>query len=303
MSLRPVALLDGGMGQELLRRTGAAPTPLWATQFLLYAPEAVEALHLDYIRAGARVITVNAYSAEPVRLENYGPADRFDDLQRLACDLARCARDRAGAAGASVRIAGCLPPLEWSYRPEIARSADAAERIYARVVAAQAPHVDLFLCETMATAGEAVGAARAAAASGKPVWVSWTLAERPAARLRSGEALCAAIDALVDLAVAAVLVNCSSPEAVGAAMPALAATGRRFGGYANAFAPFDEGHAVGSTVASLSARTDLGPQEYAAQALGWVAVGASVVGGCCETGPDHIAAIAQRLAAAGHPVV
>jgi homocysteine S-methyltransferase len=85
-------------------------------------------------------------------------------------------------------------------------------------------------------------------------------------------------------------------------MPALAATGLPFGGYANAFTPFEEGHAVGSTVESLAARTDLGPDVYASHAMAWVAAGASIVGGCCETGPDHIAALARALAEAGHPV-
>jgi S-methylmethionine-dependent homocysteine/selenocysteine methylase len=300
--MTPVVLLDGGMGQELLRRTRAAPTPLWSAQVMIDHPESVEDLHLDYIRAGARVITINAYSAEPTRLGNYGLEGRFAELQRRACTLALRARDRTGAEGADVRIAGCLPPLEWSYRPEIARDAAEAEPVFARVVAEQAPHVDLFLCETMSASGEAAGAARAGADSGKPVWVSWTVAERETARLRSGESVADAAAALAGTPVEAVLVNCSSPEAVGAAMPALAATGRPFGGYANGFAPFDEGHAVGSTVESLAARTDLGPDAYAGHAMRWVAAGAAIVGGCCETGPAHIAALARRLAAAGHPV-
>ena len=67
--LRSIVLLDGGMGQELLRRTGAKPHPLWSARIMIDAPQAVEDLHLDYIRAGARTITLNAYSAEPCRLE------------------------------------------------------------------------------------------------------------------------------------------------------------------------------------------------------------------------------------------
>jgi homocysteine S-methyltransferase len=78
-------------------------------------------------------------------------------------------------------------------------------------------------------------------------------------------------------------------------MPGLAATGRPFGGYANAFAPIEVGHAVGSTVESLAARGDLGPEAYADHAMRWVAAGAAIVGGCCETRPAHIAAIAHRL--------
>lgn len=297
-----VILTDGGMGQELLARTGHAPTPLWSAQVMIDQPEAVEELHLDYIRAGARVITVNAYSAEPCRLRRFGVEDRFSALQQAACRLAMRARDRAGAAGAGVAIAGCLPPLEWSYVPEMARAADEAAPIYDRVVAEQSPHVDLFLCETMAAAGEAVGAARAAAASGRPVWVSWTVSEEKPAALRSGEPLAGAIAALDGTDVEALLVNCSSPEAVGRCMATLKGDGRPFGGYANAFTPFERGHALGTTVEGLSSRRDLGPAAYAEHAMRWVAAGATIVGGCCETGPAHIAELARRLVAAGHQI-
>ncbi|TVQ52830.1 MAG: homocysteine S-methyltransferase [Rhodobacteraceae bacterium] len=299
--MTPVVLLDGGMGQELLARTGAKPTPLWSAQVMLDHPQAVEDLHLDYIRAGARVITLNAYSTEPSRLEKFGDPARFSEMQRLACDLALRARDRAGAEGAGVRIAGCLPPLEWSYRPDIARATDEARPVYARIVAEQAPHVDLFLCETMAAASEAVGAAEAAAETGKPVWVAYTLATTPAGRLRSGETIEAAAAPVPQ--AQAILANCSAPEVIGAGMAALRATGKPFGGYANGFATVEEEYDVGGTVDVLSARTDLGPAAYADHAMRWVAEGATLVGGCCETGPAHIAAIARALSQTGHPIV
>ncbi|MBK0399287.1 homocysteine S-methyltransferase family protein [Limibaculum sp. M0105] len=298
-----IVLTDGGMGQELLARTGLAPTPLWSAQVMREMPEAVEQLHLDYIRAGARVITVNAYSAEPCRLQRFGVEDAFSELQQTACRLALRARDRAGDAGAGVRIAGCLPPLEWSYVPELARSQDEALPIYDRVVVEQAPHVDLFLCETMAAAGEAAGAARAAAKSGKPVWVSWTVSEERQATVRSGEPLADAIAALGETPVAALLVNCSSPEAVGRCMTALSADGRPFGGYANGFTPFERGHALGKTVEDLSSRTDMGPAAYAGHVMRWIGDGATIVGGCCETNPAHIAEIARRLAEAGDEIL
>jgi homocysteine S-methyltransferase len=118
-------------------------------------------------------------------------------------------------------------------------------------------------------------------------------------RLRSGEPIADAF-ARLDEAPQAVLVNCSSPEAVTAAMPALRATGRPFGGYANGFTPFERGHLLGTTVESLNHRTDLGPEPYALHAMRWAAAGAAIVGGCCETGPDHIAALARALHDAGY---
>ena len=57
---RPIVLLDGGMGQELLRRSGREPTRMWSAQVMRDQPELVRDLHLDFIKAGARVLTLNA---------------------------------------------------------------------------------------------------------------------------------------------------------------------------------------------------------------------------------------------------
>ena len=118
---------------------------------------------LDYIRAGARVITVNAYSATRDRLEPHGFGDRFEELQRRACELALRARDESGE---EVAIAGCLPPLMWSYRPDLAGSSDQTAAIYAEIARLQAPHVDLILCETMSSADQGLGAVRGALEGG-----------------------------------------------------------------------------------------------------------------------------------------
>src|ERR671925_530148 len=91
--MRDIVLTDGGMGQELLRRSGATATPLWSTQVLIDRPELVREVHADFIRAGARVITINTYSATPERLETHGDASRFDELQRLGFEMAAAARD------------------------------------------------------------------------------------------------------------------------------------------------------------------------------------------------------------------
>ena len=68
--------------------------------------------------------------------------------------------------------------------------------------------------------------------------------------------------------------------------------------YANGFTSI-ETLKPGGTVASLEARHDLGPEQYAAFAMNWVRNGARVVGGCCEVGPAHIAELARQLAQAG----
>ncbi len=294
-----VVLMDGGMGQELLRRSGLPPTPLWSADVMMQRPELVEELHLDFIRAGARVITVNAYSVTRCRLSRAGAEDRFEDLQRIACEVACRARDRSGE---DVTIAGCLPPFRWSYRPDLADPSEGSAAQYAEVAALQSPHVDVLLCETMGSADEAKGAVSGASAQGKPVWVSWTLLDDDLALLRSGETLAEANAALDGLPVQARMVNCSTPEAVTAAMPALRALGGPVGAYGNGFTGISEDFGPGTTVTVLKVREDLGPESYAEHAMRWVSSGAALVGGCCEVGPRHIAELARRLADVGHEI-
>ncbi|TGP50262.1 homocysteine S-methyltransferase [bacterium M00.F.Ca.ET.230.01.1.1] len=292
-----VILTDGGMGQELVRRSKSEPTPLWSARVLIDEPDLVRDLHIEFIQAGARVITINTYAATPERLAREGAEDLFRPLQKRGIELARQARDEAG----DTAIAGCLSPLFGSYAPALTISFEDTLDIYRRIVAEQADGVDLFLCETMASAEEARAAVTAASESGKPVWVSWTLADHGAPRLRSGETIADAVGVLGDLPVAARLLNCCRPEAIAAALPELIALGGPVGAYANGFTSV-EALKHGGTVDVLHARHDLDPQAYADQAIGWVEAGAHIVGGCCEVGPAHIAALRDRLAQAGHQI-
>ncbi|WP_292259060.1 homocysteine S-methyltransferase family protein, partial [Mesorhizobium sp.] len=93
-----VILTDGGMGQELVRRSQSEPTPLWSARVLIDEPELVRDLHAEFIRAGARVITINTYSATPERLAREGAEELFKPLQKRGIELARQARDEAGEA-------------------------------------------------------------------------------------------------------------------------------------------------------------------------------------------------------------
>ncbi len=287
-----VTLLDGGMGQDLIRRANHPPTALWSAQVMADEPALVRDLHVEHIAAGADVITVNAYSATRCRLGPAGAEHRFERLQRLACELAVEART---ASGRDVRIAGSLSPWGWSYRPELTPPYEQLVPAYAETAALQAPYVDVFICETMGSLDEARAAAQGALATGRPVWVSCTVLDHDGTRQRSGEPLDDACAALVDVGVDALLVNCATPEAIGEAMPVLAATGRRFGGYANGFPPISTSFVPGVVATEIGRRDDVGPERYADDVDRWLATGATIVGGCCEIGPTHIAELRRRL--------
>jgi S-methylmethionine-dependent homocysteine/selenocysteine methylase len=288
---REITMLDGGLGQELQRHGGGEPTPLWSAQVMTDQPELVKRVHLDYLRAGADVITINAYSATRCRL---GPAGReadFEGLQRLAGELAVEARAESNRPDAL--IAGCLSPYEWSYRPELTPPYDDLWPRYAEAARIQAPYVDVMICETMGSIDEGRAAARGAAEAGVPIWLAWSVLDDQSARLRSGEPLAAAIEAIGG--IDAVLLNCSVPEAITTALPLLAAAGLPFGGYANGFDHIADEFRPGSDVSVLSGRHDLDPRTYADVVSGWIDEGATIVGGCCEIGPDHIRELARRF--------
>jgi len=296
----PPTLLDGGMGQELVRRaralSGRSPTALWSTEVLADAPEQVTGLHADYLAAGADVITMATYTATPQRLARDGLPERFEALQRTGARCARDARERSGRT--NVRIAACLPPLVASYRADVQPDPPDARRSYERIVACQRELADLMLCETMSTVQEACIAAEAALASGLPVWVALTIEDRSndpsVPRLRGGETLQRAIGTLEALGIDALLLNCSSPEAITDALPVLSSTSLPFGAYANAFRSIAD-LLPGGTVDALQGRHDLGPVEYANVAVGWHQAGARLIGGCCETTPAHVAELGSRL--------
>ena len=294
-----ITLLDGGMGQELVKRSSKEITPLWSTQVMIDEPEIVHDLHADFIRAGSRVITLNAYTMTPERLARDAQIEDFEKLQLAAVNAATKARTSAGISG--VRIAGCLPPLVASFHAEVSPEYDAMLESYSKIVAIQAPHVDLFLCETMSSIAEAKAALISAKKTGLPVWVSLTIQDDGQGVLRSGESLAEAVAMLDDFGADAKLLNCSKPESISASWSKMKSDQGLTGAYANGFTSVDS-LIPGGTVKSMESRSDLDPTAYAEFALQWANDGAGLIGGCCEVGPAHITKLAQRLREEGYSV-
>lgn len=295
-----ITLLDGSIGQELVRRSGERPTPLWSTQVMLDHPDLVEALHRDYFNAGASIATTNTYALLRDRLTPSGLEGQLASLTHAAVTAAR----KAQTAHGSGRVAGSIGPLIASYRPDICPpAAEAAER-YAETVNLLKDHVDLLLIEAMSSVDQADGALRATMGQGLPVWLSVTVNDDDGNRLRSGEALTDLAPLIAQHQPDAVLVNCSRPEAIPQALAVLKTFDRPFGAYANGFTRITaEFLKDRPTVAALEERHDLTPDVYAAFAMRWVDQGATIVGGCCEVGPDHIATLCKSLLNAGHTLV
>lgn len=289
-------LLDGGMGTELRLRGVEVPdhiTSICSAGALIDAPDAVRKIHEDYIEAGADVITANNYSVTPPILARACLEDRFEELTIRATDLAIQARDRASI---DVRVAGSMPPLETSYRPELVGDDRVILECYSRMAGVLAPRVDILLCETMSSGREALAAVTAAKETDREVWVSWTLQGDRPGHLPSGETVADAYRAVAHLDVDAYLVNCCGANFVTGAMKALSGlTDRSVGAYANPADVIPGDGGADQLEPELVARKPLDVEGYAEAAAQWMDEGATIVGGCCFTRPAHIARLRRLI--------
>jgi S-methylmethionine-dependent homocysteine/selenocysteine methylase len=289
-------LLDGGIGSELERAgydAGRNTAEAWGTRALDEAPDLTREVHRRYVEAGADVITTNTW-----RLDRYASggavpehADGWPALAVRAVDLAREAT-QAVAEPPAIAFSLFTEPLEPSSVAPIAEA----------VVQAQP---DLVLVETTESIPEDLRfpAFETLLSTEIPLWVSyrWTL-DGPCdvsdlgitpihGRLQTatGDLFGRAAAELERLGVSALLVNCLPPERVRGTLPFLRGyTDLPLGVYPNAGRFIDPGwdfeHASS-------------PEAFAIQAGEWLADGATIVGGCCGVGPEHISAARRALAA------
>jgi S-methylmethionine-dependent homocysteine/selenocysteine methylase len=293
-------VLDGGAGRELARMGAPFRQPEWSALALMEGPDFVLRMHERYIAAGADVITTNSYAVVPFHIG----AARFAIQGEELADLAgRLARQAALDAGRLVKVAGSLPPACGSYRADLFRP-DEARPILQTLVRGLAPHVDHWQAETLSAIEEAELVREVIDSTGgpvRPLWLSFTLEDeanpggRP--RLRSGQAAADAVTAAIRLGAEAVLFNCSQPEVMGDAVSEArrviegSGAALRIGVYANAFPPQPKDATANAGLSEI--RSDLTPHAYLAFAKAWLQTGASIVGGCCGIGPEHIAVLRQ----------
>ncbi len=312
---RRIRILDGGMGQELVKRAvkkGFDIHRLWSAKVLMDAPELVLDLHKEFLLAGASVITVSSYSVTPFRLAEHGLEHELENLQEIAVNLANQARQECGKQPefGVASIAGCLSPVA-SYGPDAAEKSTSLYSDYLRVVNAQAFGVDFFLAETMGSILEASSALEAAKTARLPVWCAFSIDDDDPTKIRSGELLQDAVESIIgNFHPQAVLLNCSKPEAIDVALPLLrkVCSGRTLtGAYPNAFKSIEglsrAKRRADRTVDRVESRQDFRDHDFADICHKWVSTGvADIVGGCCEITPEMIKSTSERLVRDGYRI-
>lgn len=284
-------ILDGGIGTEILRRNVT-----WADHQLTNRPEFVRGIHEDYIRAGANVISTNSFQLSRRALFNHfrddahrrhiGAKDLDDRASRLlaaAVQLAIEAR-KIVAADHPVAVAAAITSLEWCFRPDLAPSAGQATEEYREIFeVVKDAGADLILLETVNSIAETRIALEAAKKLDLPCWVSFVPDER--GLLLNGESLSDALAALEPLGMDAILLNCAPPDDISLAMKGLASGSRvPVGAYA---------HIGRFNPPEWMFTDEYPPGKYRDVAAEWNEKGARILGGCCGTTPDHIAALSE----------
>lgn len=297
-----VRILDGGMGRELERQGAPFRQPEWSALAMMETPQIVQDVHSAFIASGAEVIISNSYALVPFHIGEQRFDEQAEALAQRAGEVARAAADQSGAG---VQVAGSIPPLFGSYRPDLYQP-DQAERIVTPLIRGQQRFVDCWILETQTLIAETLEVCRVLRqldSETKPVWIAFSLEDENSTDtplLRSGETVAEAVRAVISDEVTAILFNCCQPEVIEAALAVTRQTlqqvGRsdiELGAYANAFAPQKDDAAANENLNEV--RDDLGPEAYLQWAERWHQQGATLIGGCCGIGPEHIAVLREHF--------
>jgi len=269
-----VQTLDGAIGTELIARGLELEPPEWSARAIAEAPELLAHVHADYADAGATLHTANTFRTQP---RVFG-----EDWISTLREAVRIARE---AVPPGHQVLGSMAPIEDCYRPDLSPGVAASAEHRAIASALHEAGCDVILCETFAHAEEARVAAEAAVETGLPTWLSLTAG--PFGDLLSPEELGQVAGDAASVGVERILVNCIAANDILRYVEAITPLGLPVGVYANAGRE-DDGLGWGAT----------GPravEAYADLAERWADAGASVIGGCCGTGPPHIRALAKRF--------
>ena len=278
-------LMDGGTGSELQRRgigiargvTPGGDIGPWSARALGESPDTVSAVHEDYLKAGADIIITNTFWSNPTRLSMDGIGDRWKDYNKIAGELAVRARD---SINPEAYVAAGIAPPHNDYPGTFKELRGQAE------VLAQTG-VDVILPEYVGSLNDCQQVIDACSEIGLPVFLG---VKHVNERLKDPVAL---VKALEGRRVDAILAMCTLPDKTSKRLPELR---KAFEGVIGAYANigYETSEEVTGDPNQQMREINWGensPEKYAAYGKEWIGMGAQIIGGCCATGPEHIASL------------
>lgn len=285
-----VVLLDGGMSNALQARGHDLSDALWSARLLRDAPEEIAAVHRAYFAAGARVATTASYQASIAGFTTNGVSvSEASELIRSSVRIAREVRDSSDGprrwVAASVGPYGAVLADGSEYRGRYGVPASELREFHrSRLELLLEAEPDLLAVETIPDVDEAEVLAVLLDEYAVPAWFSYSISGD---RTRAGQLLPEAFAVAAAAApVVAVGINCCSPDDVGPALRVAAeVTDLPLVAYPNSGQGWDP--VARGWVGGTAYDPGLAPE--------WIDAGARLVGGCCQVGPDDIAALPDVL--------
>jgi homocysteine S-methyltransferase len=301
LDLSSIRVLDGAMATELEQRGCDLSGPLWSGRILEQAPATIAAVHLDYLRAGADCISTASYQVSACGYRELGlpphtAARAAEQALRRSVEIADHARSAyAHEDPRPIRIAASLGPYgavlhngaEYHGRYDL--SFDDLVTFHAeRLSILAGTSADLIAFETIPSLAEAQAILRALEQMPSiAAWISFTCSD--ATHVAHGETLRACAELLAESPqVAAIGINCTAPHRIA---PLLAEARLGSGEKKPVLVYPNSGEIWDAATRTWHGHSDA--EQFGALARSWFNAGAKAVGGCCRTGPAHIAAIAQ----------
>ncbi len=292
---RQTRILDGGMGQELLARGMKPNSTLWSANAILDEKyhQLVLDTHVDFIKAGAEIIVTTTFATRQKRLEENNLLDKFEYLNQKAGEIAQAAKQKFP----NIYIAGGIPPQNLTYEADDRGEAKITENFNSQAKALN-PYVDFFYFDVWSSVKEVRCGIKAIKEFKKPYLVGLHISE--GTTLPSGEKI-KDIKNIVDENALGVILSCVSPENFEKNLKELKSLNIPFGFKLNGFVTTKLQESYTSIFIGkksnpseiLGKRHDLTPDKFHAIAKKFKENGATIIGGCCETGPAHIKAITK----------
>lgn len=288
-------ILDGGMGQELLARGMKPNSSLWSASAILNENyhQLVLDTHKDFIKAGAEVIVTTTFATRQKRLKENNIANKFKYLNQKAGEIAIKAKKEFP----NVFIAGGLPPQNLTYE-EDKRSKEEITKDFNEQARILNPYVDFFYFDVWSSTKEVKCGIDAIKEFNKPYLVGIHISE--GTKLPSGGKISDLKD-VIDEQVLGVMLSCVSPENFEINLNELKDLNVPFGFKLNGFVTTKPKDGYTTTFLKTKAnpneflgkRKDLTPYKISEIAKKFRDNGATIIGGCCETRPSHIEAMAK----------
>lgn len=299
LDITKLRILDGGMATELERRGCDISGPLWSAHVLADNPSAIEDVHLSYLEAGADCILTASYQVSAMGYTELGqPPEAATAALRQSVDLAVAARERYRKSssrpvwiGASLGPYGAALHNGSEYHGNYdAGFADLVRFHAERLAAIETTAADFVALESVPSPQEAEAIVKALhqhpAVHG---WISFTCKDEQ--QVSHGEKLARCAEFLdKQKQVIAVGINCTQPRLIRPLISELKRTTRKpIVVYPNSGEGWDPDHRCWTGASDAAG--------FGTLAREWANAGAQIIGGCCRTGPEHVCAIRESLAA------